>query len=161
MARFDRMSAIFWVVIAIVICEESIRLRVGSLSEPGPGLIPLGCGLLLGILGIMLFIQTLKIAAAEGKELLWEQGTQWGKLGSILISLIGYAFLLEFLGFPLVTLIWMGFICRLEKTGWKATIFISVISMLSCYFLFVYCLAIRFSPRDLWVLIIMKMFHNL
>lgn len=147
MGKYDRMSALFWVGMGIAISVESIRLGPGSLSAPGPGLIPLGCGLFLGVFGFILFVRTFKIVA-EGGEVIQEQVTQWDKLIFVLASLIGYAFLIEFLGFLLVTLLWMGFIFRLGKIGWKATVFISVVSTSLCYILFGYYLGIRF-PRGI------------
>jgi hypothetical protein len=127
---------------AIAICVESIRLGPGSLSAPGPGLIALGCGMSLGILGLILFARTFK-SGAKRREVVWEQGILWKKLVFALASLIGYAFSLDILGFRLVTLLWMGFICRFGKIGWKMTVFISIITTLSCYILFTY-LGIRF-----------------
>jgi hypothetical protein len=40
MAKYDRISTIFFVGFALAICVESIRIGPGSLSNPGPGLIP-------------------------------------------------------------------------------------------------------------------------
>jgi hypothetical protein len=91
MVRYDRISSLFWMVIAAYICVESIRLGPGSLSTPGSGLFPLGCGLTIGILGIIAFIRTFK-GMAERQKVLWQQDTQWGKLISMLTSIIGYAF---------------------------------------------------------------------
>jgi putative tricarboxylic transport membrane protein len=148
MFRYDRVSAIFWVGIAIPICVESIRLGPGSLSKPGPGLLPLACGLVLGILGLTLYISTSKFAD-ERKDVFGKKGPQWGKLGFTLASLIIYAFLIELLGFIMITFLWMGFVCRLGKISWKTTVFISVIVSFLCYVLFVYGLAIRF-PRGIF-----------
>jgi len=147
MVKYDRVSALFWVAMAIAICVESIRLGPGSLSVPGPGLIPLGCGISLGILGLIVFALTFK-RMGEGKEVPREKGIQWQKLILTLVSLIAYAFFLNVLGLQIVTLIWMGFICRLGKMGWRGTVFFSVVTTFSCYILFAYCLGIRF-PRGI------------
>jgi putative tricarboxylic transport membrane protein len=146
MDRFERMSALFWVGMGIAICVESIRLGVGQVSDPGPGLIPLGCGIVLGIFGSIVFIRT--FIPTEGREDLSEHRIRWRKLTITLASLIGYAFLLDFVGFRLVTLLWMVLMCRLGKIGWKASVFISIITTFSCYILFGY-LGIRF-PRGVF-----------
>ncbi len=143
----DRMSALFWVGMGIAICIESIRLGPGQLSSPGPGLIPLGCGLFLGFFGTVVFIRTFKMSSKES-EGFRKQKPQWRKLTLTLASLVSYAFLLDFLGFKLVTLFWMVFICRLGKMGWRASVLISVITMFSSYILFGYYLGIRF-PRGI------------
>lgn len=143
MAKHDHLVALFWVAVSIFICEESIRLDPGSLSNPGPGLIPLGSGLLLGGFGIVLFIRTFR-ARQEEKETVSKGGIRWQELALALISLIGYAFLLDYLGFLLITLIWMVFICRVGKVGWKKTFFISAVTTSLCYILFAHFLDIRF-----------------
>lgn len=148
MAKYDRISTLFWIGIAIVICVESIKLDLGSLSSPGPGLIPLGCGLVLGIIALVVFAYTFKDMAERG-VVLREGGIQRKMLVSIPTSIIGYAFLIDLLGFRLITFLWMGFMClKLGRMGWKATVFTSVITTFSSYLLFQYYLGIRF-PRGI------------
>lgn len=150
MQNYDRMSTLFLVAVAIAICVESIRLGPGSLSAPASGLLPLGCGLILGILGLIGFVLTFKSAKGEKKEVLWERGTRWGRMISALASLISYAFLIDLLGFRLITFLWMGFMCRgLARMRWKTVIFVSVVTTISCSFLFQYYLGIRF-PRGIF-----------
>ncbi len=143
----DRISALFWVATGLAICVESFRLGPGQLSAPGPGLIPLGCGLVLGFFGIVVFFRSFKASLREAETTRMGK-IQWRKLALTLASLAGYAFLLDLLGFKLVTLSWMFFICRLGKIGWKASVLISVITTVSSYILFGYYLAIRF-PRGI------------
>ena len=147
MATYDRMSSLFWIVFGIAITVESLRLGPGSLSGPGPGLLPLGCGLALGILGFTIFLRTFKQESQE-REILWEEGTLWRKLILTLASLVCYAFLLDVLGFLLLTFIWMLFVCKVGKLGWKKTVAIAIIVTFCCYGLFNYLLGIRF-PRGI------------
>jgi putative tricarboxylic transport membrane protein len=133
-------------VMAAYICVESIRLGPGSLSTPGSGLFPLGCGLIIEILGIIAFIRTFK-GMAEPKKVLWEQDTHWGKLICMLTSIIGYAFLVDPLGFVLVTFIWLGFVCvGVGKMRWKWAVFTSAVTTSLCYILFVHYLGVRLPP---------------
>jgi putative tricarboxylic transport membrane protein len=149
MTTYDRMSTLFWIIVAIAICIESIRLGLGSFSNPGPGLVPFGSGLILGTLGLIVLGFTFKRDHQE-KIVLWDPDTQWGKMISVLLSLIAYGVLLEPMGFLLITLLWMVFMCRgIGNIGWKTTVLISVITTALCYFLFEYYLGIRF-PRGFW-----------
>ena len=109
MYKYDRISSLIWVGIAVVICMESIRLDPGSLSQPGPGLVPLGCGLIIGIFGFIIFVGTLNVVA-EDRNVILKERTHWGKLVSVPIAIIGYAFLIDILGFRLVTFLWMSVI---------------------------------------------------
>jgi len=145
MVRYDRLSSLFWIALSIAICEEAIRLGPGSMTTPGAGLIPLGCGLFLGILGLSLFLFTFK-RKEEEKEVILKKGIRWRTLILVLVSITGYSFLIDLMGFLLTTVLWMGFVCRLGKVTWKGTVLISVITTSLCFILFVHILGIRFPP---------------
>jgi len=105
--------------------------------------------MILGTLGLIVLGFTFKSDQQE-KVILWDPGTQWGKMISVLLSLIAYGFLLELMGFLLITFLWMVFMCRgIGKIGGKTTVLIAVITTSSCYLLFEYYLGIRF-PRGFW-----------
>jgi hypothetical protein len=150
MTKYDRISTLFFIGVAIFICEESIRLGAGSLSSPGPGLIPLGSGLILGIFALIVLARTFVRNTSKGKGALWAQGTKWRNIVWGLLSMIAYAFLIDFLGFNLVTFLWMGFVCRgIGKMGWVPTIFTSVVTTLLSYLIFEHYLGVRF-PHGTW-----------
>ncbi len=144
MKKYDRISSLFFVVLSAAICVESIRLGPGSFSNPGPGLLPLGCGLFLGFLGIVQVAVSMK--GFKGVQtLLWKPGTRWRCLISIPVSLIAYAFLLDILGFHLITFFWTGFMCRgVGGMGWRSTLITSVATTFLSYLLFEYFLSVRF-----------------
>jgi hypothetical protein len=82
-------------------------------------------------------------------ENLWKPGTKWWNILSVIFSMIGYAFLINFLGFRLVTFLWTGFMCRgVGRMGWKATSFTSVVTTIFSTLLFEYGLSIRL-PRGI------------
>jgi putative tricarboxylic transport membrane protein len=147
MNKYDRISSLFWVALGCVICVESIRLGPGSLSAPEPGLIPLGCGLLLCILGLSEFFLTFRRGRHdEESQSIWGKGNI-GKVIFTLVSLGGYALLINPLGFHLTTFIWMLLICRLlSEISWISAILTSLIATSSSMILFEYLLGIRF-PR--------------
>ena len=143
------MSALFFIVLAAAICEESIRLGPGSLRNPGPGLLPLGCGLLLGLLSLLGAVRPSAMAGLRDSEvkhgLLWKPGTKWRSLIFILVSLIAYAFLIDFLGFHLITFLWIGFVCRwVGGMKWRSTLITSGATTFLSYLLFEYFLNVRF-----------------
>lgn len=144
MKKYDRISTAFLIVLALGICVESIRIDPGSLSNPGPGLIPLGCGLGLGTLGLILFGLTFT-SRSQQNDLPVERGTNRSNILLVLVSIVGFAFLINVLGFHPVTFIWMIFVCRMiGRMGWKGTIFTSGVTTVSSYLLFGYFLEIRF-----------------
>jgi hypothetical protein len=143
MTKHDRMSALFLVGLAIAIGVESIRLGPRSLSNPGPGLIPLGSGLALGIFGLIVFARTFRSSPREGlrKKAL---SFSWNSV-STLTSMVVFGLLVNPLGFYTATFLWMGFVCRwIGRVGWKATIITSVATTFSTWLLFGHLLEIRF-----------------
>ena len=140
----DRKSAFFFVVLGAAICVESIRLGPGSFSNPGPGLLPLGCGLILGFLGVVQISFSVK-GFIGVQTLLWQPGTRWRRVISIPASLIAYAFLLNILGFHLVTFFWTAFMCRgVGGMRWRATLIASLATTFLSTLLFEYFLSVRF-----------------
>ena len=146
MAKYDRMSTLFFIGLAVAIIVESIRIGPGSLSNPGPGLIPLGCGLILGMIGLAVFVRALIDTSPQIAGGLWKPGTKWRNIISTFLSLICYAFLVEFLGYHLITFLWLNFLCFwVGRMGWKATILTSVVTTSLSFVLFEHYLGIRFS----------------
>ena len=101
MTKYDRMSTLFFVGLAIAIIVESIRIGRGSLSNPGPGLIPLGCGLVIGILSLIAFAGTFRSSSREG---LRDKAIKfsWNTI-SALVSMLAFGFLVNPLGFYTAT----------------------------------------------------------
>jgi len=148
MHRYDRLGGLLWMVIGIAICIGSIRLGPGSVSAPGPGLVPLGCGLLLAALGLTLLLFHDRRDPAR-REAPSEKSLAWHRMLLALGYLVAYALLLDVVGFLVVTALWVGANCRLGKMNWGKTAIISVIATLSSYLLFDYVLKVRL-PRGTW-----------
>lgn len=145
MKKYDRTSSLICVCIAVAICFESIRLGPGALSSPGPGFVPLGCGMVLGIMGIIVFIRTYLSSTFGGKVVIWEPGTRWGAMILAIISLIIYALSMNFIGFYIMTFLWMIFTCRwISRLGWGAAILITVGVVIFNYIVISYYLGVRF-----------------
>jgi putative tricarboxylic transport membrane protein len=145
------MSSLFSIGFAIAICLESIRIGPGAPSNPGPGFVPLICGLLRGLIGGIVFISTYKSSPLECKAALWGPDTRWRDMIFTTISLIVYALLIDFLGFHFMTLFWMIFICRwVGRMGWMTTLLISAVTIMSSYLIFSYYLGIRFPLGMIW-----------
>lgn len=148
MAKFDFISSLFLAGLASAICVESIRLGTGNLSNPGPGLFPFGCGLLLGILSLIVLARFFKNQVKEAEDLSKEKVKT--NVILTLASIISYPFLMQLLGFRFVTILWMFFVCWIVgKVRWKTSIFISVVTTFMTYYLFEQLLEIRF-PRGIF-----------
>jgi len=151
MKKHDRISSLICIGVAVAICEESIRVDPGTFSNPGPGFLPLICGLILGIFGGLVFIKTFLRTSSEKKTVLWGPDTKWREMVLSMISLVIYALLMDYIGFHAMTLAWMIFTCRwIGKLSWKVSILISVGTVAGTYFILSYYLGIRFPLGSFW-----------
>ena len=105
MGRGDRISGFFWLAFGAFMTVESYRLGLGTLRHPGPGFLFFWAGLALFFMSIALLIQawTRKERNQTEAPIFGKQNTK--KIILFSISVFLYAFLLDELGFILVTLL--------------------------------------------------------
>jgi putative tricarboxylic transport membrane protein len=137
MKRPDRKSSLFWLGFAGFICVESFRLPLGSLHEPGPGFLPLLTGVLLAGLSVVCFLQAGRAAAKKG-DVFWYSGERWKNLLWVLVALLIYAGILDFLGFVFSTFLLLAFLFRFGTTPqrWIWAIGGGALASVSCYAVF-------------------------
>lgn len=132
----DFWSGIFWLLIAIWVTVESIQFGIGKWNTPGAGFLPFWAGILLACFSLFQMIRTLspKISPARKKSF---EKIRWEKWSLTLASLLGYALLLEPLGFILSTLIFMIVLLALvEPQRWFLVLLISIATTVASYLIF-------------------------
>lgn len=124
MKKADQWSGLVLSILAAVIIWAALRLPYGNIHNPGPGFFPLWLGVILGGMSIALFVQT-----ARGKESertlrdILEEDVRWGKVLLVLAVLILYGFLMDYLGFLVVTFLMMVVLLRfIEPQPWKVVL---------------------------------------
>jgi len=141
----DRISALFWVVVAIGICFGSVRLSLGGLHKPGPGFFPFLVGSILGILSFLIFLQSFKALPGDEKRAFWPNPKRSLKMTYILIALILYALGMDYLGFFFSTLLFLGFLLKaIEPQRWSVVLSGSILGTILFYGVFKYWLDIPF-----------------
>jgi putative tricarboxylic transport membrane protein len=137
MKKSNQMGSIVWLLFALYIVIESVRLPLGSFRDPGPGFLPLLVGIILGILSAVSFFQA---RAEKGPALgtSWYPKERWKSLSGVLIALITYAGALEIIGFLISTFLFLVFLFRsgLESRSWFWAIGGSALSSFACYAVF-------------------------
>jgi hypothetical protein len=119
-------------------------MPLGRLGEPGPGLMPLIVGVLMGILSIISFISSLKLKTLE-KKTFWGDKRQWYKVFTTSLALIIYALALNSLGFIFVTLCLMLFLFRvIGELNWKISLGGPILTTSFFYVLFKVWLEVPF-----------------
>ncbi len=136
MKIYDQGSSLFWLLISIYVIIESLRLGIGTLQNPGMGFMAFGASGLLGILSLILFLQTF-FKKEEAKIGPLFAGKLWEKVLIILISLVIYAKLMPIVGFLISTFLLMVFlfwIFERKKVWW--ILFFSFLVTIITYYIF-------------------------
>ena len=146
MEKYDRISAVFWLLFGIFILGGAQNYSFGSFREPGGGLYPSLLGSLLIIMGVLLLAQTRKASGEEGPP--WDR--RGGGLRRCLLTLCGLLvmpFLFNIIGFfPTIFFFIMFMMKLILPLPWVTALATSVISTVGGYFLFESWLKIQF-PR--------------
>lgn len=143
--HLDLYSSAVLFVFGLAAAAESLRLPLGSLAESGPGLYPLGLGLLLMGLSAVLFWQGRQRAALPGT---------WGGRPAKLLQVVGACLFLlaalEPLGFRLTMIAFLGFLFGwVERRPLWLTAVLAVSISLGTFYLFETLLQVRLptGPR--------------
>ncbi len=118
--REDQASSLFWLGLAVYVCMESLRLGVGTLRNPGMGLMAFGGGILLGLFSLALFIQA-TIAKNRSPSSPAHTPILWKRVVLVLMALWIYAKVMPLAGYLITTFLLMGFlfwIVKRQKIGW-------------------------------------------
>lgn len=135
MKKYDRLCGLFWLVLAIFVVWTSISIGLGNFSYPGPGFFPLLIGTILGILSIVILILARK---EKTKDLSYAQWPDFSKnVPTTMIALFVYAFLLEFLGYIVGSLLLMFFLYKVVSSNkWRSSITITLLVIFLTYVIF-------------------------
>jgi membrane-associated HD superfamily phosphohydrolase len=114
--------SLFWLLFSVITCHQASRLKMGELSQPGPGFFPFGIGLVMGILSLAALF--LSIRGQEKKALTAQKETfRWWNIVIILGALIAYALSLEKIGFLINTFLLICLLLKVvEPQPWKTSI---------------------------------------
>jgi putative tricarboxylic transport membrane protein len=144
----EQVFNIFWIFLGVGICIESVREKLWSASGPGSGFLPFLTGLVIGLIGCVMFVgKRSKDATGEDKEKFWGNPVTRNRVLFLLMALCAMAYLLPILGFLSTSILITVIMIRvLEKKKWTTTWAVSLASGLTIYFLFQFLMQIRL-PR--------------
>jgi len=141
----EQVFNLFWILLGIGICIQSVRHQLWNPDGPGSGFIPFLTGLLIGVAGFLLFLGELS-KGAEQKETgkFWENPVALKRVLYLVGSLCVMAFLMPRLGFLLTsTLASILMIRVIEPKKWVTVVSTSVVSCLLIYSLFRFLVQIK------------------
>ncbi len=138
MRRYDVISGLFLLTVAVVTCLMANRLGFDNIHNPGPGLIPFGVAALLGLMSVGLCIRSLLGRSREGREQGVFANIAWGKIIIALCGLIGYGIFFNFLGFRISTFLLMVLLLgAVSRMKWVWALLTSLITVICAYLIFV------------------------
>jgi putative tricarboxylic transport membrane protein len=134
MMIWQKATIIMWLVLGLLITEESYRLGLGHFGKPDSGFFPFLIGIFLVGLAIISWRQPL--ADGKGKERP-EGKINYFKIFWCLLSLYVYAITFEWLGFVPATFFLLVFLLKfIERKGWVLAVTVSLLTAVASYIFF-------------------------
>ena len=136
MRRSTIAASLILAALAGLILFEASRLAFGSIRVPQTGFFPSILAILLLFFSIALLLQTRRQAGGENRD---EpiKSEAWIRISITLAAMLGFALLLEKLGFLLSTFTVMLLLLRVvEPQKWPKVIAVALATALISYFLF-------------------------
>jgi len=149
--KYPLHITLVWVALGMFISIYAYKLGMGKLSEPGPGFMPFGLGVIVFCLALYKLVkESLWKGDKESTEDQTIKATGWSvslsKLVFIALTLFVYALILEWLGYIITTLLTMMLLLRVAGySQWTRIIIYALIIVGGSYFMFLY-LGVRFPP---------------
>lgn len=134
-------GTLFWIAVGLVTCYGATRLGVGSITDPSAGFIFFWSGLVLIVLSLNVFVDTLRSLENTVRQM---PEINWPKIALVLFALLLYAFFLEKLGFVFTTFVLMSFLLGcIQSAGWLRSFAVAGAAALTAYAIFELWLKIR------------------
>lgn len=137
MKGLNRISCLFFISLSIIICLASAKLGIGKIQDPGSGFMPFITSSLLLCLSVVVLIKDLIGLDKDKGQLVVRKNLQ--KPISLVVSLFGYTFLLNFFGYLITTflLIFLMFlICDFNPRRWWKDLITAAIATILSFIIF-------------------------
>lgn len=136
MRRLNIAASLILAGLAGLILYEASQLAFGSIRVPQTGFFPSILAILLLFFSIALLVQTCRQAGGTGGEQPIKNEA-WTRISITLAAMLGFALVLERLGFLLSTFTVMLLLLRvIEPQKWSRVIVVALATALVSYFLF-------------------------
>jgi putative tricarboxylic transport membrane protein len=142
----DWIPGTVWLVLGLAVLWGSVRLKLGSLVNPGPGLMPFILGAGLTICSLFILIQTplLKLRKKKGpRQSIWTD-VDFKKIILVVGCLLGYTFMLEKVGFALTTFLILTILFKaVGSQKWPRVLIASISTVVISYLVFIVILKVE------------------
>ena len=136
MEKKQLITSLILLALAGLTLEEAWRLPFGTLRTPQAGFWPLILGVVLTFFSLIHLGRTIKRGAEKGSPF-WAEPDAWKKIGLIVVSLFGFGFLFEPLGYLISVFLLIGFLLRIVKPlKWRQVFMVALLSSALSYLIF-------------------------
>jgi len=145
---------LFWVVFGVGISVWSATFPFGGLANPGPGYLPLACGVLIALLGAGLIFMptTVNEERAGSDQHIFPRGLACRRVVLTVASMLFCAGMMNVIGFILAVFVALIFLMRVVGTvRWKMAFFYALLYTVGSYILFEVFLKTPFPVGTLWL----------
>jgi hypothetical protein len=123
MKNGSRFPALFFLAFAVFVCQQALVIGVGTLSQPGPGLLAFGAGVGIGLLALWFLVQSFASKKQNEESVPAGAALSKGRFLLVCLSLFGYTVAAKWLGFLLSTFLFAVFIFyMIESKKWWRTL---------------------------------------
>jgi hypothetical protein len=143
----DQISSLFFFIVSVVILVSSVEASLGSLEEPGSGMIPFLAASLMGIFSAWgLVLASLKNPSSQERPAFAFRGINWKNLGTTLMALLAFPYVLRGLGFDLTVFAFILLLTKAtEPRRWVIAVLFALSATVACHILFVGWLKVSFE----------------
>ena len=136
------IGGVFWLIFGSIVTILATGYQIGSVTQPGPGFLPLGVGLLLIVFSLVILGQGLKSFKKIETVVPFSKPGGLKKVAYIGSILLVLAFLFEEMGFFITVFLLIALsMLEAELKSWRRIIFIALATALGVYILFVLLLS--------------------
>jgi putative tricarboxylic transport membrane protein len=111
MTRGWQVASLVFLALAAIVIYRSLEFPLTDSLGPGPGFFPFWLGMIGGGLAALLLVQVSAAGLEEdpGRRLVPDRAGA-GRVGQVVVGLVGFAMLLTPLGFRLTALLFLGYL---------------------------------------------------
>jgi hypothetical protein len=136
-SQYDRIAAIFFLIIGGFFAFYARSVEIGTWQEPGPGFLPFWAGITIAIMSFALLLGNLK-KRGPARPSFFPEADSWKRVAATFSALILYNFIFDFLGFAWTTFLFVGFLVKfIFPQSWARTLIVAVLASVLARLLFI------------------------
>ena len=131
----ERLVALVVVAASGAYLQSGLALPLGTTARPGPGFFPLAIGAFGAVMALVWTVAAFRRAPAAAAEA-GISGEERARVAATTAALIGFCFLLRWVGYPVAALVFVTLLLRWLGAGWRSAVVTGVASAAVSYYLF-------------------------